>query len=135
MSTVEENVIPDGISVPDEAVHQAVVIGPHSRRELNLTITRAHVTVISNQPGPIVPVVTMIDPTPLVPVMPCTTLLPAQLPPQYPTITRTYDKNLVCCLKFFHYLDKAESTGRLPPGPKPHDSSCPRKSARKRFKK
>jgi hypothetical protein len=131
MSTVEENVIPDGISVPDEAIHQAVEIGPQSRRELTLTITKAHCTVIGNQPGPITPVVTMIDPTPLVPLMPWTTVPPAQLPPQYPTITHTYDTNSVCCLEFLRYLDKGKSQGRLPPGPKPHHSRCRNKSTRK----
>jgi hypothetical protein len=56
----------------------------------------------------------------------------AALLPQYPITTHIYDNNSVCCLEFFKYLDKAKSKGRLPPGPKPHHSSCPRKRARKR---
>ena len=121
MSTVEENAIPNGISVPDEVVHRAIEVGPQSRRELTLTITRASCTVIGNQPGRIVPVI------PIAPSRP----LPALLP-QYPPIsTHIYDNNSVCCLEFLKYLDKAKSKGRLPPGPKPHHSSCPRKLARK----
>ncbi len=121
MSTVEENAIPNGISVPDEVVHRAIEVGPQSRRELTLTITRASCTVIGNQPGPIVPVI------PIAPSRP----LPALLP-QYPPIsTHIYDNNSVCCLEFLKYLDKAKSKGRLPPGPKPHHSSCPKKLARK----
>jgi hypothetical protein len=72
LSTVEENVIPDGISMPDEAVHQAIEIGPESKRELTLTITKARCTVIGNKPGPIIPVI---------PIAPARLLLlPALLP-------------------------------------------------------
>jgi hypothetical protein len=99
---VEENVIPDGISVPGEAVYQAVEIGPQSRGELTLTITKAHCTVIGNQPGPIIPVI---------PIAPARPLFMPALLPQYPITTHIYDNNLVCCLEFLKYLDKAKSKG------------------------
>jgi hypothetical protein len=71
MSTVEANVIPDGMSVPDEAVHQAVEIGPQSRRELTLTITKARCMVIDDQLGPVIPLIPIVpDSLPLLPQYP-----------------------------------------------------------------
>jgi hypothetical protein len=89
--------------VPDEAVHQAIEIGPQSRRELALTITKARCTVIGDQPGPIIPVI---------PIAPARPLLPALLP-QYPITTHIYDNNSVYCLEYLKYLDKAKSKERL----------------------
>ena len=115
-----QQAVDGGIAFVPHLVHQAIEIGPQSRRELTLTITKARCMVIGNQPGPIIPVI------PIAPARP----LPALLP-QYPITTHIYDNNSVCCLEFLKYLDKAKSKGRLPPGPKPHHSSCPRKLARK----